>query len=119
MTRDQFDRAAELDTKIQKYSNLISEIRNGISSKEYAGKCAKEAFEKKPDYYCQSKVGWLSSHFFILRLKKKKVALMPHYEFAREIEMDADPELIEMILGYLEDKKSACEKEFEQIGEGR
>lgn len=51
-----------------------------------------------------------------MRFKEKKVVAMPHYEFAQGIEMDADAELIKVIVDYLERKKKECEIEFEQIG---
>lgn len=42
---------------------------------------------------------------FRLTLKGKKAIAMTHYEFAQGIEMDADAELIDVIIDYLEKKK--------------
>lgn len=59
---------------------------------------------------------WKLLRFFRLTFKGKKVIAMPHYEFAQGIEMDADAELIKVIIDYLEKKKKECEVEFESIG---
>lgn len=59
---------------------------------------------------------WTLLRFFRLTFKGKKVIATPHYEFAQGIEMDADAELIKVIIDYLEKKKKVCEMEFEQIG---
>lgn len=114
MTREQFERARELDKEIQKYADLIGRIRLGISVKrkedEKAGK------ELKRGNHNPHNEEWTLSKFFTLRFKEKKVVAMPHYEFAQGIEMDADAELIKIIIDYLERKKKECEVEFESIG---
>lgn len=105
MTREQFERAMQLNTEIQKYSDLIGRIRSGVLFKKHRDKEAKIIND-----------GWTLSRFFQLTFKGKKIIAMPHYEFAQGIEMDADPELIGIIIDYLERKKEACVAEFERIG---
>lgn len=105
MAREQFERARELDKDIQKYADLIGRIRVGISVKKQKDKNAEKEKDK-----------WTLLRFFRLTLKGKKVIATPHYEFAHGIEMDADSELIGIIIEYLEKKKKECEMEFERIG---
>ena len=114
MTREQFERARELDKEIQKYADLIGRIRLGIAVKRKEDEKAEKGLKKgKHDPH---KEKWTLLRFFRLTFKGKKVIAMPHYEFAQSIEMDADAELIKVILDYLEKKKKECEEEFEQIG---
>lgn len=105
MTREQFERARELDKEIQKYADLIGRTRLGISIKKQKDRKAKKENDK-----------WTLSRFFTLRFKEKKVVAVPRYEFAQDIEMDADAELIKVIVDRLEKKKKECEVEFESIG---
>lgn len=114
MTREQFERARELDKEIQKYADLIGRIRAGILIKE--NKDEKAEKELKRENHNPHHEKWTISRFFTLRFKEKKVVVMPHYEFAQGIEMDADAELIKVILDYLERKRKECEEEFERIG---
>lgn len=113
MTREQFNRATELNKEIQKYTNLIAAIHNGLLTKIAKDKAAKKRLEERSDDH---NARWTLLRFFKLRLEKQKVIAVPHYEFAQGIEMDADPELISVILDYLEKKKKAYEAEFEKIG---
>lgn len=113
MTKEQYDKATEINKEIQKYAGLISEIKYGLSTKKVKDAVAKKTLEKRSDDHNAT---WQLLRFFKLRLEKQKVVVVPHYEFARGIEMDADPELIALILDYLEKKKKVYEAEFEQIG---
>lgn len=114
MTKEQFERARELDKDIQKYVDLIGRIRLGISVKRKEDEKAEK--ELKQGNRNPHHEEWTLSRFFRLTLKGRKVVVMPHYEFAQGIEMDADEELIKVIIDYLEKKKKECEMEFEQIG---
>lgn len=114
MTREQFETARELDKEIQKYSDLIGRIRVGISFKKREDEKAEK--ELKRGNHNPHHEKWTLSKFFTLKFKEQKVVAIPHYEFAQGIEMDADAELINVILNYLERKKKECEEEFEQIG---
>lgn len=44
------------------------------------------------------------------------MVVMPHYEFAHGIEVDADPELIELIIDYFEKKKNHYKQQLSEIG---
>ncbi len=114
MTREQFETARELDKEIQKYADLIGRIRVGISFKKREDEKAEK--ELKRGNHNPHHEKWTLSKFFTLKFKEQKVVAIPHYEFAQGIEMDADAELINVILNYLERKKKECEEEFEQIG---
>ena len=113
MTKEQYDKATKINNEIRKYADLLTEIKYGLSTKK-----AKDAVEKKTlkERNDDHNAKWLLLRFFRLRFEKQKVIAIPHYEFAHEIEMDAEPELIAVIIDYLEKKKKAYEAEFEQIG---
>ncbi len=113
MTNEQFDRAKELRDEIVKYNDIIGEIKSGLVIKTTRDKEVKRA-EETGEYVSRGK--WTMSKFFTLKFAKQKMVLVPHYEFARGIEMDAEPELVALVIDYLEKKKAGYEKEFEQIG---
>jgi len=112
MNKEQFERAEELQKEIQKYTDLLNEIKGGLLTKISKDRAAKKRLEGESNDHDAK---WTLSRFFTLRFEKQKVIIMPHYEFAHGIEMDADPELIAIILDYLEKKKKAYETEFEKI----
>ena len=113
MTKEQYDKATEINKEIQKYTDLLNSIKGGRCTKIIKDRAAKKTLEKRSyDHNAR----WQLLRFFQLRLEKEKVIVMPHYEFARGIEIDAEPELIAVILDYLEKKKKAYEAEFEKIG---
>ena len=114
MTREQFKEAIKLDKEIQKYSDLIRRIRTGISVKKKEDEKAEKELRKGNHDPHNEK--WTLSRFFTLGFRGKKVVALPRYEFAQGIEMDADAELIKVILDYLVRKKKECEEEFERIG---
>lgn len=47
--------------------------------------------------------------------RKATIGIIAHYEFAREIEINADKELIDLIRKWLVDKAHALDKEIEAI----
>lgn len=113
MTKEQYNKATEINKEIQKYADLLTEIKYGLSTKKVKDTVAKKKLKEGSDDH---NTRWQLLRFFRLRLEKEEVIVVPHYEFARGIEMDADPELIAVIIDYLEKKKKAYEAEFEQIG---
>ncbi|NBH32357.1 hypothetical protein D3Z58_01995 [Clostridiaceae bacterium] len=113
MTKEQYDKATEINKEIQKYTDLLNSIKGGRCTKIIKDRAAKKTLEKRGDDH---NARWQLLRFFRLRLEKQKVIVIPHYEFAQGIEMDADPELIAVIIDYLEKKKKAYEAEFERIG---
>lgn len=113
MTKEQYDKATEINKEIQKYADLLAKIKHGLSTKKVGDSIAKGKLKKNGGDH---NARWQLLRFFQLRLEKEKVIVVPHYEFAQGIEMDADPELIAVIIDYLEKKKKAYEAEFERIG---
>lgn len=113
MTKEQYDKATEINKEIQKYTDLLNSIKGGRCTKIIKDRVAKKTLEKRSDDH---NARWQLLRFFRLRFEKQKVIAIPHYEFAQGIEMDADPELIAVIIDYLEKKKKAYEAEFERIG---
>ena len=117
MTKEQFDKATELNTKIETYTNKIESIKFSRHMKNRKDKDSKCVLEKRPSYNTHHEE-WTIGKFFTLIFKKRQVNVLAHYEFAEAIELDAEPELIDLILDYLQKKKATLEKEFEQIGGG-
>lgn len=113
MTKEQYDKATEINKEIQKYEDLLARIKQGLSTKKVGDSIAEGKLKKNGGDH---NARWQLLRFFQLRFEKEKVIVMPHYEFARGIEMDAEPELISVIIDYLEKKKKAYEAEFEKIG---
>lgn len=118
MTKEQFKKASEINKEIQKYDGLIQKIKLGISYKEREDEKARNTIEnnKNNRKYNDHNERWTLSKFFGLTLDKHEVHLIPYYEFANDIKMDADTELIQVIIEYLKKKKKEYEEEFEQIG---
>ena len=110
MTKEQFNKAKEFRDEIAKYDVIIQKIKAGITTKSRIDEIAKT---KKGREHNER---WTLMKFFTLKFRERKIALIPHYEFAQGIEMDAEPELVELIIDYLEKKKAVYEKEFERIG---
>lgn len=117
MTREQFEKAEELNAKIEVYKNKIDAIVYRRHMKICKDREAKRILENNTSRNNHHEE-WTISKFFTLIFKKRKVKVLAHYEFAEAIELDADAELIDLILDYLRNKKEALEKEFEQIGGG-
>ena len=87
MTKEQYDKATEINKEIQKYGDLIARIKQGLSTKKVGDSIAKGKLKKDGGDH---NAGWQLLRFFQLRLEKEKVIVMPHYEFARGIEIDAE-----------------------------
>lgn len=117
MTKETLEKATELNAKIEEVSNQISSIKYGLSRKKENDERAKEIIKKNSRISLHHEE-WTLKKFFTLIFEKRKVKVFPHYEFARAIEVDAEPELIDLILEYLQKKKVALEREFAQIGGG-
>lgn len=114
MTREAFERAREINGEIKKYEESIDKIKTGILVKKNKDKEAEKSIREhqKRDPHGER---WTLSKFFSLRFEGQKIKIFPHYEFARAIEIDADAELIGVIIDYLEKKKKQYETEFQLI----
>ena len=80
MTKEQYDKATEINKEIQKYGDLIARIKQGLSTKKVGDSIAKGKLKKDGGDH---NAGWQLLRFFQLRLEKEKVIVMPHYEFAQ------------------------------------
>lgn len=117
MTKEQLEKATELNSKVEKYKDTIESIKHGLRMKIGADKSAKETIAKQQKINLHHEK-WTLKKFFSLIFENRKIKVFPHYEFAKAIEVDAEPELVDLILDYLQKKKADLEKEFEQIGGG-
>lgn len=117
MTREEYERATELNEEIEKYNKTIISIKSGLSMKKREDENARNRI-KNYKTISNHREEWTISKFFGIFFHDRKIRLLPHYEFAHGIDIDAEPELIDLILDYLQKKKDALEKEFEQIGGG-
>lgn len=114
MKIEQLEKSIELNKKIEEYSKQIDLISSARRMKKSKDRDARDKIEKGGAYNYHHEE-WTLSKFFSILFEKRKIYLAPHYEFASEIELDAEPELIDLILDYLEKKKANLEKELEQI----
>ena len=98
MTIEEFEQASEIYRKYDEIEDIIERIKEAREEKLVID----ERTKKDGDNH---KKWWQKLRFFSLRFKGTRMVVMPHYEFAHGIEVDADPELIELIIDYFEKKK--------------
>lgn len=91
---------------------MLEKIKSSISIKEKEDEKARKELHDNG----LGKNWWVLARFCSVKFTGRKVIVTPHYEFSRGIEIDADAELMEVIIDYFEKKKKECETEFEQIG---
>ena len=117
MTQEQFEQAKQLIEKRDYYRKLASDIRYSVDHKVRLDKEEKMKQDGGRSY--GSKDNWLLSHFCKVTLKKKDdkpvVGVLPHYELSRTIEIDAEPELVELIIQWLVDKTKELDNQIECI----
>ena len=113
MTKEQYDKATKINEEIRKYTDLLNSIESGRCTKIIKDRVARKTLEKRGGDHSAR---WQLLRFLSLKFEKQKVIAIPHYEFAQGIEMDADPELIAVIIDYLKKKKADYDAEFERIG---
>ena len=113
MTQEQFDQAKQLIEKRDYYRKLAGDIRYSVDRKVRLD----EKEKIKPEGSLLN--NWLLSHFCTVTLKKKDdkpvVGVLPHYELSRIIEIDAEPELVELIIKWLIDKTEELDNQIENI----
>ena len=117
MTQEQFEYAKQLIEKRDYYRKLASDIRYSVDHKI---RLDKEEKMKQDDGRLYGRVdNWLLSHFCKVTLKKKDdktvVGVQPHYELSRTIEIDAELELVELIIKWLVDKTEELNHQIENI----
>lgn len=117
MTQEQFEQAKRLIEKRDYYRKLAGDIRCSVDHKVRLDKEEKMKQDDGRSY--GSMDNWLLSHFAKVTLKKKDdkpvVGVLPHYELSRTIEIDAEPELVELIIQWLVDKTKELDNQIECI----
>ena len=114
MTQEQFDQAKALIEKRDYFRQLYKEVLNAKSNKILKDMKA----EREPDTHSNK---WLLSRFFTIHLltdkntNKNIVGVQPHWEFAHTIDIEADWELLELILEWLLKKTNEYDKKIQEI----
>lgn len=117
MTEEQFDKASELMEQRNYYKELAQKVEYSIWNKNRLDERAKEEIQADP---CHShNARFTLKDYFKVRLCHKNeepiVAVRPHWEMAREINIDADPELISLILEWLKKKANEYDEQIREI----
>ena len=124
MTDEQLKKENELFKKRDYYKDLAYRVGHAQSTKYQVDEKAKEDIEKYPDDSLSK--GSLMQYFrvrFWNRPKLNKdglpssktkptIGVLPHWQLAHEIEIDAEPELIDLIQKWLEDKAAKLDEEI-------
>ena len=117
MTDEQLKRATEVAARRDYYKNLADKINYEQFRKSKEDDKAREYINA--GNINPHKEKWTLESWFRVRLHKKDskalVGVMPHYELAHEIEIDAEPELIEIIKSWLEKKAAELDEQLRGI----
>lgn len=119
MTEEQFNKAKELMKHKQYYADLANAIARAQCEKKEKDKHALLHEPRRTIY----KDSWLLSKYFTIKLYKReeegedklKVGVLPHWDCARTIEIDAETELIDLIQQWLERKASDLQNQINEI----
>ena len=127
MTDEKLKKANEITKKRDYYRDLAYRVSHAQSTKNFVDERAKEDLKKFPD---DSRSKWSLMQYFRVRFwnrpklnkdgfpsnkTKPTIGVLPHWELAHEIEIDAEPELIDLIQKWLESRAEAYEKELEAL----
>ena len=117
MTDEQYEKAQELYKQRDYYKNLANEVEYARKNKARKDAEAKKRLEEA-SYDHNAK--WTLQRFFSVRLRNRDrrtavIGVQPHWEFAREIEIEADDELITFIHTWLEKKTAKFEEEIKKL----
>ena len=127
MTDEQFKKAQELYKQRDYYKDLAREVDWARDLKARKDADAKKCLFSDPSDH---NARWTLQRFFRVRLwnrplpnedglpsnkKVPTIGVLPHWEFAREIEIEADEELISLIHQWLEGKIAKFEKEIQKL----
>ena len=123
MKESDFRKAKELFEKRDEYKELARQVDFAIRHKKEVDKDIKERMKNgRADWRDKN----LVSRFFRIRLfnkynenapKTPTVGLLPHWELAHEIQMYAEPELIELIHEWLENKVKSLDEQIAEVGQ--
>ena len=120
MKEEQFQQAKELIEKRDHYKELANQVKYAVNHKNYLDAKVRNRLNMRISEIHHSD-RWQLSKFFSLRLKNKGetnkpvVAVLPHWEFAREIEMDAEPELVDLVINWLETKVAELNQQIADV----
>lgn len=109
VTIEEFEQASEIYRKYDEIEDIIERIKEAREEKLVIDERTKKDGN-------DHKKWWQKLRFFSLSFKGTRMVVMPHYEFAHGIEVDADPELIELIIDYFEKKKDHYKQQLSEIG---
>lgn len=113
MTQEQFEQAKQLIDMRDYYRKLANDIRYSVDHKVRLDE------EEKMKHGSGRMDKWLLSHFCKVTLKKKDdkpvIGVLPHYELSRTIEIDAEPELVELIIKWLLNKTEELDDQIKNI----
>jgi len=117
MTDEQYKKAQELYKQRDYYKDLAHSVAQALATKAHKDSEAKESLKK---WSYDHNAEWTLKEFFRVRLwnrtkRAPTVGVLPHWEFAREIEIDADEELITLIREWLEKKTAKYEEEIQKL----
>ena len=127
MTDDQYKKAQELYKQRDYYKDLARKVADAQETKAYKDADSKKRLKTTP---YDSNAKWTLMKYFRVRFwnrplpnedglpsnkKVPTIGVLPHWEFAREIEIDADDELISLIRLWLEDKATKLEEEIQKV----
>ena len=116
MTEEQFKKANELIKSRDYYKNILNEIEYSQRKKEQEDINAKKIMASSTNCF---KEKWTLSKYFRVRLwnrdRKPTIGLLPRFDLAKEIEIDADKELIDMIQNWLKKKVIELNEQIKQI----
>lgn len=114
MTQEQFDQAKALIEKRDYFKKLYGDVSHARAEKIFKNIKAR----KEPDTPTNE---WLLSRSFTVHLSTDKntskniVGVQPHWEFAHTIDIEADNELLELILDWLLKKTEEYNKKIQEI----
>ena len=127
MTDEQYNKAQKLYKQRDYYKNLASEVSWACGTKARKDADAKKCLFSDPSDHSAR---WTLQRFFRVRLwnrplpnedglpsnkKIPAIGVLPHWELAREIEIDADEELISLIYEWLKNKSAKLEEEIKKL----
>lgn len=112
MTDEEYEKAKKLIEK----RNYYMELARQVAWEKYEKERADEKAKRRHD-------AWTLLSYFSVRFwnrkdgqkKKATIGVLSHYEFAQEIEIDADKELIDIIWKWLMSKCEELEKQINEI----
>lgn len=117
MTNEQFIKAKELTEKRDYYKELANKLDYSVWNKNRLDSQAKKDLERNTDDH---NAKWTLQSFFRVRLFHKdeepKVGIRPHWHMATEdIQIEAEPELINLILEWLKKREKEYDEQIEKI----